>query len=150
MPKRKRNRVPRFPMFPELSVSRVACRDRKRERKIIYIYIYTRIYNIYEYRDELYITNNVSFNVRRACVEIWPFYAMWNQRQRSLLTQFLSKLACAFVNRYVSRDTYVIWFRNHPSLITQLACDYFARYTHRGTTAEKKKKRKKQYSFPKK
>lgn len=71
--------------------------------------------------------------------KIRPFYAMRNQRQRSLLTQFLSKLACAFVNRYVSRHTYVIWFRNHPSLITQLACDYFARYTHRDMIAEKKK-----------
>lgn len=74
-----------------------------KEKERLYIYIYTRKYNIYEYRDDNYITD-VSFNVRRACginKKKKKFDAMRNQRQRSLLikTQFLgeSKLACAFV-----------------------------------------------------
>lgn len=37
-----------------------------KEKERLYIYIYTRKYNIYEYRDDNYITD-VSFNVRRAC-----------------------------------------------------------------------------------
>lgn len=60
-----------FLCFRSSQVSRVACRNRKREgKRYIYIYINTHAYITYMNTEMNYITNNVSFNVRRACVEV--------------------------------------------------------------------------------
>lgn len=59
-----------------------------------------------------YITNNVSFNVRQACVEIkfdrLIMRCEINVSVCTLLTRFLSEIdVCVCKPKYVSRDTYI-------------------------------------------